>query len=421
METGASLNRVVVTGLGAITPLGLTFDKSWEALLAGVCGIRRVTKVREELFPCKVAGEVIDFDAAAYLGAKEIRRNDSFTHFAVAAAKMALEDAQLDIGRCNPYRIGVIIGSGIGGLQTIETQARILFTEGPRRSSPFMIPALIADIAGGVTAIEVGAKGPNFAAVSACCTGTHSIGEAYHFLRLGKADAMLAGGAEGGVNVFSFSGFCAMKAMGTAFNGEPARASRPFDARRDGFIMGEGAGVLVLETMEHALARGATIYCELAGYSANCDAYHITAPKLEGENLATAIGQALAEAGLAKESVDYINAHGTSTPYNDLCETNAYKLFFGEEGAKKLTISSTKGATGHMLGAAGGFESAICAKVIQTGRIPPTINYEYPDPACDLNYTPNKAVSGKVRVAINDNLGFGGHNAVLIFKEFAPQ
>jgi 3-oxoacyl-[acyl-carrier-protein] synthase II len=270
-------------------------------------------------------------------------------------------------------------------------------------------------MAAGITAIELGAKGPNFAAVSACSTGAHAIGEALHFLRLGKADAIFAGGAEGSVNIFSFSGFCAMRAMGSNFNGDPQRASRPFDRKRDGFIMGEGAAVLLLETEAHATARGAKIYCELSAYAAGCDARHITAPDLSGESLAAVICQALEEAELAPEEVDYVNAHGTSTPYNDLCETNALKLAFGKF-AKKLTISSIKGATGHMLGAAGAFEAAVCANAIWTGKIPPTINYEYPDPACDLDYTPNAMLEKSVATAISTNLGFGGHNVALAFR-----
>ncbi|MDR2677141.1 MAG: beta-ketoacyl-ACP synthase II [Puniceicoccales bacterium] len=414
---GEALNRVVVTGIGALTPLGNSFETSWEMLLAGKCGIRRATKIDVSVFPCQVVGEVHDFDPAEYLDAKDVRRNDPFVHFAVAATRMAIGDAQLDMPNENPYRVGTIIGSGIGGLQTIDTQSKIIHDEGVRRVSPFMIPALIVDMASGVAAIAVGAKGPNFSCTSACSTGAHSVGDAYHFLRLGKADVMLAGGAEGGVNPFSFAGFSAMKALCTSRNEQPERASRPFDATRDGFVMGEGACVLVLETLEHAQARGARIYCEIVGYAANCDAHHITAPVLNGCNLSAAIRAALEESDIPLAAVDYINAHGTSTIYNDLCETNAYKLCFGEH-AHNLAISSTKGATGHMLGAAGAFESAVCAKAIQTGIVPPTINYENPDPQCDLNYTPNKPIKRDVRVAVKDNMGFGGHNAALVFKKF---
>ncbi|MDR0727650.1 MAG: beta-ketoacyl-ACP synthase II [Puniceicoccales bacterium] len=415
---GEALNRVAVTGIGALTPLGNSFETSWEMLLAGKCGIHRATKIDVSVFPCQVAGEVLDFDPAKYLDAKDVRRNDPFVHFAVAAARMAIGDAQLDMTKEDAYRVGAIVGSGIGGLQTIDTQSKILHNEGARRVSPFMIPALIVDMASGVVAIAVGAKGPNFSCTSACSTGAHSVGDAYHFLRLGKADVMLAGGTEGGVNAFSFAGFSAMKALSTSYNAQPEQASRPFDAKRDGFVMGEGACILILETLEHALARGARIYCEIVGYAANCDAHHITAPVLDGCNLSAAMQAALAEGDIPLNAVDYINAHGTSTIYNDLCETNAYKLCFGEH-AYDIAISSTKGATGHMLGAAGAFESAVCVKAIQTGIIPPTINYENPDPQCDLNYTPNKPMHRNVSVAIKDNMGFGGHNAVLVFKKYA--
>lgn len=413
----SKLHRVVVTGLGAVSPVGNSMEESWENLLAGVCGVHRATKINPDQFPCKVTAEVHNFDATKYMDGKEVRRNDPFTHYAVAASKMALADAKLDLEKANRERVGVIIGAGIGGVQTIEQQSRILHLEGPRRISPFMIPSLIVDIASGVVAIELGLRGPNFATVTACASGSHSIGEAFHFLKLGKADAILAGGSEAAINPFGVSGFCSMRAMSTNFNDDPQRASRPFDAMRDGFVMGEGAGILVLETLEHAQKRGAIIYCELVGYGANCDAFHITSPDLSGKTLASCIRLALDEANLSLEDVDYINAHGTSTPYNDRCETSAFKACFGDR-AYELAISSTKGMTGHMLGGTGGFESAVCVKVIQTGKIPPTINYENPDPECDLNYVPNRTIAKTVRVAINDNLGFGGHNAVLIFREF---
>ncbi|MDR0340170.1 MAG: beta-ketoacyl-ACP synthase II [Puniceicoccales bacterium] len=414
------LHRVVVTGLGAISPLALNFEASWEALLAGSCGVGLVTKIEGiERFPCRVAGELKGFNPTDYLDPKEVRRNDPFTHYAVAAARMACADGAVDLDRCDRNRVGVLIGSGVGGLQTIENQSKVLHGGNPRMVSPFTIPALIPDMASGIVAIEFGVHGPNFAAVSACTTGAHAIGEAYHFLQLGKADIIFSGGTEGGINAFGFAAFCAMRAMATGYNDDPARASRPFDRKRNGFVMGEGAGVLVLETLENALSRGARIYCELVAYSAGCDASHITAPDLSGEKLAVVLCNALKEAQVAPEEVDYVNAHGTSTSYNDLCETNAYKLVFGKR-AKELTISSIKGATGHMLGAAGAFEAAVCAKAITTGKIPPTINYEFPDPACDLDYTANKMREKKVRVALSDNLGFGGHNVALIFRELEP-
>jgi 3-oxoacyl-[acyl-carrier-protein] synthase II len=406
--------------LGAVTPLALNFEASWEALLAGACGVGPVTKIEGiERFPCQVAAELKDFHPSDYLDPKEVRRNDPFTHYAVAAARMARDDGAVDLDRCDRSRVGVLIGSGVGGLQTIESQSKVLHSGNPRMVSPFTIPALISDMAGGVVAIDLGVHGPNFAAVSACTTGAHAIGEAYHFLQLGKADIIFSGGTEGGINAFGFAAFCAMRAMATGFNDDPVRASRPFDSRRNGFVMGEGAGVLVLETLENALLRNARIYCELAAYAAGCDANHITAPDLSGERLATVLRNALEEAEIAPEEVDYVSAHGTSTPYNDLCETNAYKLVFGKR-AKELTISSIKGATGHMLGAAGAVEAAVCAKAIATGKIPPTINYEFPDPACDLDYTANKMREKKVHVALSDNLGFGGHNVALILRKFVP-
>lgn len=411
------LHRVVVTGLGAVSPLGLTMESSWAGLLEGRSAVGPVTKVNADDFNCKVAAEVRNFDPMDFMDGKEARRSDPFVHYAVAAAKMARDQGQLQDGSYDPYRAGVIIGSGIGGMQTIERQSAILHRTGPRRISPFMIPSLIVDMASGVVAIELGAKGPNFAAVSACASGSHSIGEAYHFLRFGKADLMFAGGTESAINPFGFAGFCAMRTMSTGFNDRPQEASRPFDAKRDGFVMGEGAAVLLLETMDHARRRGARILCELVAYSASCDAFHITAPDLDGKTLASCLSAALAEAALGADEVDYINAHGTSTAYNDRCETNAYRRCFGDR-ARAISISSTKSMTGHMLGAAGSFESAVCVKVIETGKIPPTINYLFPDPDCDLNYTPNRMVERPVRVAINDSLGFGGHNAVLIFKQF---
>lgn len=414
---GDHLHRVVITGLGAVSPLGLTMEASWDGLLAGRSAVRSVTKVNADDFNCKVAAEIRDFDPVDFMDGKEARRSDPFVHYAVAAAKMARADGALEPSTYDPYRLGVIIGSGIGGMQTIERQSAILHSTGPRRISPFMIPSLIVDMASGVVAIEVGAKGPNFAAVSACASGSHSIGEAFHFLRFGKADVMLAGGTESAINPFGFAGFCAMRTMSTGFNDRPQEASRPFDGKRDGFVMGEGAAVLLLETLDHAERRGATILCELVAYSASCDAFHITAPDLDGKTLATCLSAALNEAGLDPSEVDYINAHGTSTAYNDRCETNAYKRCFGDR-ARAIAISSTKSMTGHMLGAAGSFESAVCVKAIETGKVPPTINYEIPDPDCDLNYTPNRMVERPIRVAINDSLGFGGHNAVLIFKRF---
>ena len=416
MPTSSAPERVVVTGIGVITSIGHNITTYWDNLLAGTSGIARITTFDPTDYPSQVGAEVKDFDAKQYMDPKEVKRNDRYSHFAMAASREALQDAALDTTKlADASRFGVIIGSGIGGIETMEKQAMTLFEKGPRKVSPFMIPSLIANIASGIVAIEFKAQGPNFGVVSACATSCHAIGEGFSFILRGDADVMLAGGSEAAVTSLGYAGFCAMRAMSTNFNDEPARASRPFDLNRDGFIMGEGAGVLVLETLSHAKARGAHIYCELAGYAATCDAYHITSPDPEGKPLAKCITQALADAKIKPEEVDYINAHGTSTPYNDKFETLAFKRAFGEH-AKAVAISSTKSMTGHLLGAAGAIEAAVAIKAVQTGEIPPTINYETPDPECDLNYTPNVKVKRKVRVAISDNLGFGGQNAALVFR-----
>lgn len=337
----------------------------------------------------------------------------------MAAAKTAMADGSLDKDDVDSKRFGVLIGSGVGGLESVEESCRILFNKGPKRITPFLLPSIIGNTAGSMVAIELGAKGPNFGVVSACATGTHALGEALRYLQLGEADVMLAGGTEAAVTALGFAGFASMRAMCSNGNDSPQTCSRPFDADRSGFVMGEGAGVLLLETEEHALARGAKIYCELAGYAANCDAFHITAPHPEGEGMADCLASAVSSAGVKLTDVEYINAHGTSTPLNDKFETMAYKRVFGDH-ATKLKISSTKGALGHLLGAAGGVEAAICCKVLETGSIPPTINLQNPDPECDLDYVPNKKyVSEKpIEVAISDNLGFGGHNAALVFKRY---
>jgi 3-oxoacyl-[acyl-carrier-protein] synthase II len=350
------------------------------------------------------------------MDAKSARRNDRFVHYAVAGSKLALQDANIDIGEIEPEKLGVIIGSGIGGMQTINEQSRVFQEKGARHVSPFMIPSLISNMASGIVAIEIGARGPNFGAVSACTSGTHAIGEAYHMLKFGKADVMLAGGSEAAVSPLSFAGFCAMRAMSTAYNDRPCEASRPFDATRDGFVMANGSGVVVLETLQHAIERKAHIYCELAGYSASCDAYHITSPDPEAKGLVKCFVDLFREAEISPADVDYINAHGTSTEHNDKVETLAISNAFGTH-AKNLLISSTKSMTGHLLGAAGGIEAAICAKVIETGKVPPTINYSNPDPDCYLNYVPNAAVDADINVAISDNLGFGGQNGALLFKK----
>jgi 3-oxoacyl-[acyl-carrier-protein] synthase II len=411
--------RVVVTGMGAITPLGNDVGSFWEGLLAGRSGIRAVKAFDTAAYPCKVGGEIVDFNPDDWMDSKDAKRNDRYTQFAVAASRMALSDSGLDVqALADPVRFGCIIGSGIGGLDTIERQTFRLWESGPRRVSPFMIPMLISNMASGVVAIELGAMGPNYGIVSACATASHAIGDCLRILRAGEADVMLAGGSEASITRVGYAGFCNMKAMGTGFNDEPTRASRPFDARRDGFIMGEGAGVLVLETLEHARARGANILCEVAGHAATCDAYHITSPDPSGRGLQACMRNALRDAGIEPAEVDYINAHGTSTPYNDKTESAAIKAVFGEH-AHALKVSSTKSMTGHLLGAAGGVEAIACIQSIRTGRIAPTINYENPDPECDLNYVPNKAVEAPVRVALSNNLGFGGHNAAVLFRAFS--
>ncbi|MEY3001432.1 MAG: hypothetical protein RL648_1646 [Verrucomicrobiota bacterium] len=411
--------RVVVTGMGAVTPLGNTVEAYWEGLIAGHSGLGPVTAFDPTDYPCKVGGEVKGFEPSEWMDAKDAKRNDRFTQFAIAASKMAMAGARLKAADlADPYRFGCIVGSGIGGLDTIEKQTFRLWESGPRRVSPFMIPMLISNMASGVVGIEVGAKGPNYGIVSACATASHAIGDCLRILRAGEADVMLAGGAEASITRVGYAGFCNMKAMGTAFNDQPERASRPFDARRDGFIMGEGAGVLVLETLEHALGRGATILAEVAGHAATCDAYHITSPDPAGEGLQRCMLNALKDAGLGPAEVDYINAHGTSTPYNDRTESAAIAAVFAD-ALERLPISSTKSMTGHLLGAAGGIEAIACIQSIREGWVPPTINYEFPDPDCPLNYVPNVAIKVPVRVAISNNLGFGGHNATLVFKAYA--
>tara|TARA_R100000027_G_scaffold67314_2_gene65548 strand:+ start:24568 stop:25824 length:1257 start_codon:yes stop_codon:yes gene_type:complete len=418
MASDQQKRKVVVTGLGIVSSLGSNIDDFWGSLLAGKSGIGGVTRFDVSAYPSKVGAEVNDFDPAEYMDPKEARRNDRYTQFAVAGTRLALKDASLDPSTVDPARLGVLIGSGIGGMETIEKQSFTLFERGPRRVSPFMIPALIANMASGVVAIDINARGPNFGVVSACATGSHSIGESAQMIRDGRADIMIAGGSEAAITRLGYSGFCSMKAMSTSFNDTPEKSSRPFDLNRDGFVMGEGAGILVLESEESAKARGARIYCEVAGYAATCDAHHITMPDPEGKGLAEALNGALKDAGVEKNEVDYINAHGTSTKYNDKFETLAVKKVFGEHAAK-LRMSSTKSMTGHLLGAAGGIEAAACCKAIQTGKIPPTINYEDPDPDCDLDCVPNKAIEADVDIAISNNLGFGGHNTSIAFRRYA--
>jgi 3-oxoacyl-[acyl-carrier-protein] synthase II len=414
MESASNSRRVVVTGLGAVTSLGHDANTFWASLVAGKCGVRRVTLFDPTDFASQIGAEVRDWEAAQHMDPKEARRNDRYTHFGFVAARQAVADSGLDMEKEDGDRVGVIIGSGIGGMYTYESQLKVLAERGPRKVSPFTIPSLIGNMCSGLVAIEYGARGPNFGIVSACATGTHALGEAAHAIRRGDADVMVAGGTEAAITPFAYAAFCSMKAMSTR-NDAPEKASRPFDRNRDGFIMGEGAGVVVLESYEHARARGARIYCELAGYAATSDAFHITQPDPEGKGLSLAMKRALASGGSTPEQIDYINAHGTSTPYNDKYETLAIKKVFGEH-ARKLAISSTKSMTGHLLGAAGGIESVICVKTIESQTIAPTINLDDPDPDCDLDYVPNVARPARVRTVLSNNLGFGGQNAAIVFR-----
>ncbi|MGK9429694.1 beta-ketoacyl-ACP synthase II [Bacillus atrophaeus] len=407
--------RVVVTGLGTLSPLGNDVETSWENAINGVSGIGPITRVDSEEYPAKVAAELKDFNVEDYMDRKEARKMDRFTQYAVVAAKMAVQDAGLEITDDIAPRVGVWVGSGIGGLETLESQFEIFLTKGPRRVSPFFVPMMIPDMATGQISIALGAKGVNSCTVTACATGTNSIGDAFKVIQRGDADAMITGGTEAPLTRMSFAGFSANKALST--NPDPKTASRPFDKNRDGFVMGEGAGIVVLEELEHALARGARIYGEIVGYGSTGDAYHITAPAQDGEGGARAMQEAIKDAGLAPEEIDYINAHGTSTYYNDKYETMAIKTVFGEH-ANKLAISSTKSMTGHLLGAAGGVEAIFSVLAIKDGIIPPTINIETPDEECDLDYVPDTARKQDLNVVLSNSLGFGGHNATLIFKKY---
>ena len=409
--------RVVVTGLGVITPLGQGIGAFWENLLAGQCGIGPVTAYDTEGYACTIAGEVKDFDPTpAFPSPKEVRRTDRFTQFAMVAGWEAINDSGLDLDKANRDRIGAFIGSGIGGLGTMEKQHKTLLARGPGRISPFFIPMMILNMASGMFSLYNGLRGPNIATCSACATASHAIGEAWRTLVMGDADVMLAGGTEAAINPIAMSGFDSMRAMSRR-NDDPQHASRPFDAGRDGFVMGEGSGVVVLETLEHAKERGARIYCEIAGYGNTADAHHMTSPAPGGEGGARAMRAALASGGLNPEDISYINAPGTSTPQGDACETQAIKTVFGDH-ARRLAVSSTKGATGHMLGAAGSVEMAVCCKALETNIVPPTINYETPDPDCDLDYVPNKPREMEVNAIANNSFGFGGHNACLMAKKF---
>jgi 3-oxoacyl-[acyl-carrier-protein] synthase II len=409
--------RVVVTGLGVVSPLGNDIETFWTSLMAGGCGVDKITSFDASKFDTQVAAEVKNFDPSpAFPSPKEIRRADRFSQFGVYAGWRALLDSGLDLDKVNRDEAGVFFGSGIGGLETTAAQHTILLERGPGRLSPFMIPMLILNMASGLFSMYYKLRGPNFATCSACATSSHAIGEAWRTLKMGDAQIIFAGGAEATIVPIGIGGFCAMRAMSTR-NDDPKRASRPFDKERDGFVMGEGAGVLVLEDLEHAKKRGAKIYCEIVGYGNTADANHVTSPAPEGEGAARCMKMALRNGGLNIEDIAYINAHGTSTPQGDIAETQAIKTVFGPHAAK-LAVSSTKGATGHMLGAAGAIEMAICAKAIQTNSIPPTINYDVPDPECDLDYVPNTARQINVEATISNSFGFGGHNASIAAKKF---
>lgn len=409
--------RVVVTGLGVVTPLGHDLDTFWKRLIAGECGIDRITAFDATDFDTQVAGEVKNFDPTpAFPSPKEVRRTDRYSQFGVHAGWQALRDSGADLDKLNRDEIGVIIGSGIGGLETTTAQVKVLLERGPGRLSPFMIPMLIGNMASGVFSMYNNLRGPNFATCSACATANHAIGEAWRTIKMGEAVMMFAGGTEATIVPVGIGGFCAMRAMSTR-NHDPQRASRPFDRQRDGFVMGEGAGVVAIEELEHAKKRGAKIYCEIVGYGNTADAHHLTAPSPNGEGAARCMKAALRTGSLNPADISYINAHGTSTPQGDVCETTAIKTVFGDH-AKKIAVSSTKGATGHMLGAAGAVEMTACALAIKHGIVPPTINYEFPDPECDLDYVPNTARELPVNAIVNNSFGFGGHNSTIVAKKF---
>jgi len=417
MASSPSERRVVVTGLGVVTPLGHELDVFWKNLLAGRSGIDRITAFDPTGFATQIAGQVKDFNPLpAFPSAKELRRTDRFSQFGIFAAWQALRDSGADLDRLDRDAIGVIIGSGIGGLATTTAQHKVLLERGPGRLSAFMIPMLISNMASGMFSMYHNLRGPNFATCSACATANHALGEAFRTIQCGAADMMFAGGAEATIVPIGIGGFCALRAMSTR-NDDPQHASRPFDRERDGFVMGEGAGVLVLEELQHARKRGARIYCEIVGYGNTADAYHVTAPAPAGEGAARCMRLALRSGGLDPRDITYINAHGTATVPGDIAETQAIKTVFGEH-ARKLAVSSTKGATGHMLGAAGAVEMAACCLAIRDGVVPPTINYQVPDPECDLDYVPNTAREMPVRAVLNNSFGFGGHNACIAARQF---
>ena len=408
--------RVVVTGMGAVTPIANNADDFWDSLIKGKSGITRITKFDPQNYTSQIAGEVKDFDPSNIIDPKELRRMDGFVQYALVSTEEAVKDSNLDLSKEDLNRIGCVLGSGIGGLGVIEKQHEVLLNKGPRRVSPFLIPMLIVNMAPAQIAITYSIKGPNYSVVTACGSSNHAIGSAFRTIQRGEADVMVTGGTESSITPLGVAGFCALKALSTR-NDDPEAASRPFDNERDGFIIAEGAGIIILESLEHAKERGADIFCEIIGYGASCDAYHMTAPEPQGEGAARAMENALSDAKMNPEDLDYINAHGTSTKLNDKMETIAIKSVF-KGYAKKLAVSSTKSMTGHMLGAAGGVEFIACVKAIKEGIIPPTTNYQHPDPDCDLDYVPNEARKKEIETALSNGLGFGGHNATLIVKKF---
>jgi len=408
--------RVVVTGIGAITPIGTGVEEFWKALREGKNGISKIESYDASAFTTQIAGEIKEFEAADYMDKKDARRMDRFSHFAVAAAKIALADSNIDTEKVDMNRFGVILGCGIGGIHTLEKEHEKLLNKGPGRVSPFLVPMMITNIASGYVSIHTGAKGPNTTVVTACASATNAIGDAYRTIQYGDADLMFTGGTEASISPFGMAGFCTMKAMSTN-NDAPATASRPFDKDRNGFVMGEGSGMLVLEELEHAKARGAKIYAEVVGYGMSADAYHITSPAPGGEGAARSITNAIKDAGVEPTDVEYFNAHGTSTPYNDKFETMALKSVFGDH-AYKLAVNSTKSMTGHLLGAAGAVEAIACIQAVRENFVHPTINYTTPDPECDLDYVPNVGREMEVNYAMSNSLGFGGHNATIMIKKY---
>jgi len=408
--------RVVITGMGVVSPIGIGVKEFEEGIFSGKNGIKKITRFDTSSYKSRIGGEITNLNVGDYLSPKDIRRMDRFTQFGMIAAMEAIEQAGLNVNSKNSEKIGVLVGSGVGGLQTVEREKAVLMEKGPQRVSPFLVPMLITNIASAYIAIKYGFRGPNLSISTACATGTHAIGEAFRMIQRGEADAMVAGGAEAAITPLGLAGFCAMRALSTR-NDEPERASRPFDRERDGFVIGEGAGILILEELEFARKRGANIWAEVIGFGMSSDAYHITQPVADGRGIRIAMENALKDAKVNLQDVDYINAHGTSTPLNDRVETKSIKDLF-KDRAYEIPVSSTKSMTGHLLGATGGVEAIACILAIQRKRVPPTINYEFPDPDCDLDYVPNEAREIDVRIAMSNSMGFGGHNATIVIKRF---